>query len=213
MEEGQAVDAGQVLGALRTEELELRKAELEGKLRGARAEAGRNESSGRAAEVRAALEQIRWYEAQIAVTDRRIQACALKSPVKGFVLSRRPKDLEGAPVEAGRTVLEVAEAGRWRIEIRVPQEQVPAVQDGLEAVFTTPALPGLGFEGKVVAVGATASPGAAEPLYAVSFEVADPDGRLRSGMKGQGRVHLGTRLVGVRVLGGLWRWLRWKAGF
>lgn len=212
VEEGQAVEAGQVLGALRTEDLELRKAELEGKLKGARAEAGRNESTGRAAEVRAALEQIRWYEAQIAVTDRRLEACVLKSPVKGFVLSRRPKDLEGAPVEAGRTILEVAEAGRWKIEIRIPQEQVPAVAEGLDAAFTTPALPGVGFDGKIASVGAAASPGPGEPLFAVTFEVADPEGRLRSGMKGQGRVHLGTRLIGARFLGGFWRWLRWKLG-
>jgi multidrug resistance efflux pump len=201
-----------VLGALRTEELDLRKSEFEGKLRSARSEAARNDAAGRSSEARAALDQVRWFESQIALADRRLKACVLRSPVKGFVLSRRPRDLVGSMAEAGRTVLEVAEGGRWKVEIRVPQELVPAVTAGLEASFSTPAVPGESFEGKVLAVGASAEPGIQPPQFPVTFEVEDPGGGLRSGMRGQGHVALGTRLLGVRFLTGVWHWARWKFG-
>ncbi len=212
VEEGQAVEAGQVLGALRTEELDLRKSEFEGKLKGARSEAARHDSAGRAAEARASLEQARWYESQVALVERRLASCVLRSPVKGFVLTRRPRDLVGTVAEAGRTVLEVAEEGRWKVEIRVPQERIPTVSAGLPASFSTPAVPGESFTGKVLSIGVSAEPGTQVPVFPVSFEVEDPGGRLRSGMRGQGHVRLGTRLLGVRAVAGAWRWFRWKFG-
>jgi len=212
VEEGQEVEAGQVLGALRTEDLELKKSEIEGKLRSAKSEAARQDAAGRSSEARAALDQARWFEAQIAVADRRLASCVLKSPVKGFILTRRPKDLVGSVADGGRAILEVAEGGRWKIEIKVPQDRIPSVAAGLTASFSTPAVPGESFSGKVVSIGASAEPGNAEPVFPVSFEVTDPGGRLRSGMRGQGHVSLGTRLLGVRFLAGVWHWARWKFG-
>ncbi len=201
VEEGQSVEAGQVLGALRSDELEMRKAEVEARLR-----------SGRASEARAARDQASLLEAQLAVATRRVEGCVLRSPVKGFLLTRRPRDLVGGVAEAGRTVLEVAEAGKWIVETRISQEWVPRVEAGKEFSFGTPALPGRYFSGKVVSVGVAAESGMGDPMFPVGAEIEDAAGDLRSGMRGRGYVGLGTRLIGVRVLGSLVRWFRWKTG-
>jgi GAF domain-containing protein/multidrug efflux pump subunit AcrA (membrane-fusion protein) len=210
VEEGQEVEEGQVLGALRTETLEIQKADLEGKLREQRARAARPGLA--TAETRGALDLVRMYEAQVALADRHLKACVLRAPARGFVLSRRPRELVGTEVKSGDAILEVAGAGRWKVEIQVPQEMVPSMATGLAASFSTPALPGESFEGKVVSVGAAAEAGTPEPVFPVAFEVEDPAGRLRAGMRGKGYVSLGRRLLGLRVLGGGWRWVRWKIG-
>ena len=211
--EGQEVAGGQVLGAMRSEELEVRGAELGAKLRASRAEAARHEGAGRSSDARASHEQSRWYEAQIEVVDRRLKACVLRAPARGFVLTRRPRDLVGTVAEAGRSVLEVAEAGRWIVEVKVPQESMPDLAPGQAASFATPARPGEEFEGKVVSVGVSAEPGAGDPVFPVAAEVADAGGTLRAGMRGRGHVRLGTQLLGGRLLGGFFRWARWKLGF
>jgi GAF domain-containing protein len=212
VEEGQEVQEGQRLGLLRTEELEARKSELDGALRTARAEAVRFDAAGRPADARAARDREAFVRAQLESTERRLAACNLVSPVRGFVLTRRPRDLVGSVAEAGRTVLEVAEAGRWVVEIKVPQDQIPPVAPGQPASFSTAAIPGAGFDGKVLSIGVVAETAGGETVFPVVAEVPDVEGRLRSGMHGRGHVRLGTGLLGGRLFGGFLRWLRWKVG-
>jgi hypothetical protein len=152
------------------------------------------------------------HESQLVVVRRRLEACTLRSPAKGWVLTRRPRDLEGTAVEGGRTVLEVAEAGTWLVEIRIPQDAIPLVEPGRPTTFSTPALPGEVYEGRVLAVAGAAEAGP-EPVFVVTAEASDPGGTLRSGMRGRGHVRLGTRLLGVRFLVALGRWFRWKTGW
>jgi GAF domain-containing protein/multidrug efflux pump subunit AcrA (membrane-fusion protein) len=212
VEEGQAVEAGQVLGLLRSEDLEVRCAELEARIRSARADASRAEGIGRASDARTALDQVRLAEAQLAIARRRLEACTLRAPAKGWVLTRRPREMVGTVVESGRTVLEVAEAGKWLVEIRVPQGAIAPVRPGSPTAFSTPALPGQVYEGKVLAVAGAAEAGP-EPVFVVTADATDPGGTLRSGMRGRGHVRLGTRLLGVRFAVSVLRWFRWKTGW
>ena len=212
VEEGQAVKAGQALGALKTAELEVTRADLEARLRTARADAVRYAGAGMAGEERAARDQEASLGAQLALVARRLDACALVSPVDGFVLTRRPRDLVGTVAPAGRTVLEVAEAGKWTVEVRVDQDAATGVATGQPASFATSAAPGASFEGKVVAVAPAADASSGTPLFPVSCEVEDTVGVLRPGMRGRGWVRFGGTLLGLRVLSGPVRWLRWKTG-
>jgi multidrug efflux pump subunit AcrA (membrane-fusion protein) len=212
VEEGQEVQAGQVLGTLRSEELAVRKSELEGKVRHSRSDAARLEGAGRSADARAARDQAAVFEAQLAIAERRLEGCTLRSPVRGWVLTRRPRDLVGTQAEAGRTVLEVAEAGHWIVEIKVPQESIPAAKAGQPVSFATPAAPGSRFKGRVVSVGVAGENSEAGVTFPVTGEVEDPGGALRAGMRGRGSVRLGGRFLGGKLFGGIFRWFRWKVG-
>ena len=213
VEEGQEVAAGAVLGRLRTRELEVELAEVQARLRGYRAEAMRQEAAGRVAEERAALDLVRYSEAQAALTEARIAGCVLRAPADGFVLTHRPRDLVGSVAEPGRTLLEIAEKGRWVAEVRIPQSDVASMAAGLAASFSTPASPGAMFDGTVSSGGVTALDSGGSPAYPITCPLEDPGGRLRSGMKGRGHVRLGTRSAARRVAGSLLRWLRWQTGF
>jgi multidrug resistance efflux pump len=213
VEEGQEVAAGAVLGKLRTQELEVELAEVQARLRGYRAEAMRQEAGGHVAEERAALDLVRYSEAQAAVTKARIEACVLRAPTGGFVLTHRPRDLVGSVAEPGRTLLEVAEKGRWVAEVHIPQADVASLAPGLPASFATTAVPGAIFEGKVSSVGVTAMDSGGTPAFPITCPLEDPGGRLRSGMKGRGHVRLGTRCAARRVGTALLRWVRWQTGF
>ncbi|HEU4395731.1 MAG TPA: hypothetical protein VFS92_09205, partial [Planctomycetota bacterium] len=76
----------------------------------------------------------------------------------------------------------------------------------------TSAAPGVSFEGRVIAVAPAAETAGGTPLFPVSCEVEDASGVLRPGMRGRGWVRFGGTLLGLRVLSGPVRWLRWKTG-
>jgi multidrug resistance efflux pump len=185
---------------------------MEARQRTARADAVRYAGSGMAGEERAARNQEASAAAQLALVNRRLESCTLRSPAKGFVLTRRPRDLVGTTIPAGRTVLEVAEAGKWLVEVRVAQEGATGVAPGQTASFSTPAAPGTAFVGRVVAVAPAAEAKDGVPLFPVSCEVDDPSGVLRPGMRGRGWVRFGGTVLGLRTLAGPVRWLRWKTG-
>ncbi|MCK6478960.1 MAG: GAF domain-containing protein [Planctomycetes bacterium] len=209
---GQAVRKGEELGRLRTRELEVELAELSARARGHRAEAMRLEAAGRVAEERAARDLARHAEAQIRLTEERIEAAVLRAPADGFVLTHRPRDLVGTTAEPGKTLIEIAEEGRWTVEIRVPQADVPGLAADLPASFASPAVPGVIFEGRVASIGVTAVDAGGTPGFPVVCTVEDRDGSLRSGMKGRGHVRTGRRSLGLRFAAGLWRWVRWQTG-
>ncbi len=212
VEEGQSVQADQVLGRLDDAELRIRRSELEAQLTAARAEAARSLASGRSAEARAAEERAGWIAAQRDQVIRRIEACTLRSPVAGMVLTHRPRERVGMILPGGETVLEIAEGGRWMVEVLVPQALILRVREGAELEFHTPARPGVRFRGKVSGVGAMGIRSPSDVAFPVSAVVEDPEGLLRPGVIGRASVALGRGTLFGNLFGGVWRWLRWAAG-
>ena len=212
VEEGEEVAAGQVLGRLRTQELEVELAEVQARMRGYRADAMRHQAAGRIAEEKASLDLVRYSEAQEALTKARLDGCILRAPAAGFILTHRPRDLVGSPAEPGKTLLEVAEKGSWIAEVHVPQGEIGALSVGMGASFSTPSVPGVIFEGTVSSLGVTAVESAGTSAFPLTCPLHDPDNHLRSGMKGRGHIRTGTRSAARRVGGAVLGWLRWQIG-
>ncbi|MHC4922952.1 MAG: GAF domain-containing protein [Planctomycetota bacterium] len=212
VEEGEQVKRGQLLGALRENELNIQKREIDAQVRATRADVARASKSGNAGESQSAKEQLRYLEARSDDVQRQLDACRLVSPVDGFLLTHRPRDLVGTVTSPGQTVLQVAESGKWVVEVLVPQDEIPGAEPGQEATFRSPAVPGKAFEGKVVSVGVTAIAEDDGTTFPVTIEIEDPDAQLRSGMQGTGKVVVGRHSMARRLFGGIINWLRWTTG-
>lgn len=212
VDEGQHVTAGDVLGHLRRDELEIQRSEVEAALRSAVNEAVRQEAAGQAAEAGAARARVQLLEAQKEQVLRRLEACTLVAPAHGIVLTRRPREKQGTFAPAGETLIEIAESGRWIAEILVPESEIVGVVPGAEVHFTSPSLPGAVFSGKAEAVGAVGVPQSSGVAFAVTAIVEDPDGVLRAGLAGRGSVGRGRGSLFTRLFGGIVNWFRWKTG-
>jgi Cu(I)/Ag(I) efflux system membrane fusion protein len=102
----------------------------------------------------------------------------VESPISGTVLFRGIA--QGARVEPGTLLLEVADLSRVWVLASVFEYELPFVREGQAATLTLPYLPGREFHGTVTQVYPTLDP--ATRAAQVRVEVANPEGTLRPGM-------------------------------
>lgn len=97
----------------------------------------------------------------------------------------------GELVQPGEPILEIVNFETVWVEAPIFEKDLPTVLDAGRAVFETAAYPGVEFEGAVVDVGARI--GDVTRTATVTFEVRNPDGRLRIGMQANVRLDAGSR--------------------
>lgn len=117
----------------------------------------------------------------------------LTSPISGTILSRGIA--EGARVEPGTLLLEVADLSRVWVLASVYEYELPFVREGQEARMTLPYLPGREHQGKVTKVYPTLDP--ATRTATVRIEFANSGGTLKPEMYAEVRLvaDLGERLA------------------
>lgn len=115
------------------------------------------------------------------------------SPISGTILSRGIA--EGARVEPGTLLLEVADLSRVWVLASVYEYELPFVREGQEASMTLSYLPGREYRGKVTKVYPALDP--ATRTARVRVEFANPDGTLKPDMFAEVRLvaDLGERLA------------------
>lgn len=106
------------------------------------------------------------------------RAIPFQSPIAGVLVQ---KDLvAGAPIEAGRTVLQVADQSVLWLDAQVPEGALGGLEPGQSATATLPALPGRELRGTLTFVAAAVDP--TTRTATVRWSIDNPDGSLRPGM-------------------------------
>lgn len=121
---------------------------------------------------------------------KRLDDTRLVAPIRGIVARRAVEP--GATVAPGTPVFTLVDLDPVRVRVGVPEAEVGALQPGLAATVTVPALPGRTFTGRVRLVGVAADP--ATRTYTVDVDVPNPQRILRAGMVAEATVRTpGTR--------------------
>ena len=106
---------------------------------------------------------------------------AITAPADGVILDK--PIVEGARFVAGDTILRLADLSVVWVTVNVPASQIDAVRLGQDAEFTTPALPGRRFSGRVGFLQPTLD--TTTRSLGVRVVLPNPDGQLRPGLYGQ----------------------------
>lgn len=115
----------------------------------------------------------------------------IRSPSKGRVI--RKEVVQGAAVEVGRPLFEVADLSAVWIEADVYEKDIPLVRSGQAVTAWVEAIPGRTFAGKVALVYPEVR--SSTRTNQVRFELKNPDEELRPGM--YATVSIQTRLKDV----------------
>lgn len=220
---GQEVREGQILVVLRKPELDLEFKRIWGELQTARkrlasVEADRLQDSQDSEEQRrrnshltAQHEELREMIANLLEQDtivRRQQAqLEVRSPVSGAVLTWSLEQLlDARPVVRGQALMTVANlAGAWRLELRVPDDQIAHVLSArgptaaeLDVTFVLATDPGVKLQGKLMQIALRTEVGETEQPFVLAYVDVDRNTlpQLVPGATVAARVACGRRSLG-----------------
>ncbi len=130
--------------------------------------------------------------AQVATGEARLAKSSIAAPIDGVVAERNVNVGDRVENMGGNTsMFRIVDNRLLDLTVTVPSGDLPGVKVGQRLEFTTDAVPGRTFTGKVMFI----NPAVDEDSRAakVVAEVHNPDGVLRGGLFVRGRIVTGTR--------------------
>jgi multidrug resistance efflux pump len=152
--------------------------------------------------------EIRGYAAEVALYESLLRGTEIHSPIAGIVTTPKIKDKVGSYVTAGGEVAQVVDLMRMRVEIRVPEREIDAVEVGQPVSVKVSSLPTRAFTGEVTWIAQAVQPMPNGNVVRVDSEVENPDALLKPEMTGYAEIECGDRPLAALGLRRLMRWVR-----
>ncbi|MCA9129691.1 MAG: HlyD family efflux transporter periplasmic adaptor subunit [Planctomycetales bacterium] len=188
VEPGDAVEAGGLLA-------EIDASDIQWELSAKQAEAHRVEKelagyvvlhqSGQAEITKLELRRL---QLQIGELEEQASNLQILSPIDGIVLLGDHAKLEGAPLEKGKTLFEIAPLDQMLVEIEIPEDDVRFVREGMSARVRLDSFPHDPIFGTIQRVHPRAELKDQNNVFIAEIACPNPHGKLKPGMRGQTRV-------------------------
>jgi RND family efflux transporter MFP subunit len=143
-----------------------------------------------AARVAAAKAQVSAAEEDVRQSSTRISKAVIRAPFDGIV-AERSVNVGEVVGEMQKVVFRIVDPRLLDLTVSVPSGEMAAVRPGQEIAFSTDAIPGRAFAGKVRFVNPVVSE--ADRSIRVVAEVRNPTEELKGGMFVKGRIVTGRR--------------------
>lgn len=214
---GDVVQAGEVLAALDTREVDVELARRQSELDSLAAR--RTETLARRDQEALGLVQaeIRRAEAELSLVRGQRARFDLETPIDGVIVAGDLGERLGARVEPGEVLFEIASLDRLRLEVELDEADLGRVARGATGRLRLAALPSaiLSFEVEAILPVATVRDG--RNLFRALARLDDETDRavrasLQIGMQGVARIDAGHATIAARILRwlgrhlGLWWW-------
>ena len=112
----------------------------------------------------------------------------IRSPLEGVVISGSLEKAEGASVDTGKVLFEVAPLQSLIIQISIPAEEVAHVQKGQSARVWIKGLESRSFTGRINRIHPDSELRDGRNVFVAEIMIDNPDQRLRPGMQGYARI-------------------------
>ena len=153
--------------------------------------------------------------AQLALVEERLARASLAAPFDGIVVVGDLSQMLGSPVEQGKVLFEVAPLDAYRVILNVDERDIAEVAVGQRGELALSGMPYERLPFTVRNVTPISTPQDGGNVFRVEAQLEASSVRLRPGMEGVGKVHVGERklfwiwthsFVEWMELA-LWRWL------
>jgi multidrug efflux pump subunit AcrA (membrane-fusion protein) len=189
---GDVVAQDQVLAVLDGREMRLELSALEAEYARARKAWEASLALDDIHEAQQAKLDMKRFEVKIELLRQRQRNLQVKSPLRGVVVSGDLEKSEGAPLEVGQSLFEIAPLERMKVEIVVPEEEIAYVRAGLEARIRLEAHPKEHYLSQVAYIVPRAEVRDDQFVFVAEAELENTAEKLRPGMNGR------ATLVGPR---------------
>jgi len=150
------------------------------------------EKDASAARVSAARAHLRVSENELRQMQTRLSKATIRSPMNGVVSQRNVNvgDLVGDFV-GNKVLFHIVDGGMLDLTLTVPSNQMGALRIGQPLTFSTDAIPGKTFTGKVTFINPAVNE--ADRSVRIIADVSNDSGELKAGLFAKGRIITGKR--------------------
>ena len=208
VEAGEIVTEGQVVARMDGRQLRIELAGLEAEYQGARRKSDSSRAVGEVAQSQIAKMEMRRLAAKIALTKNRMQDLEVRSPIAGIIVSGDLEKAQGAPLETGQTLFEVAPLEKMVAEIGVPESEIQYVNDEDTVTLKLNAFPFESWTGKVERIHPGTEVIDEKTVFVTEVELDNAQGLLKPGMEGAAKISTHWAPLGWNLFHNTWENVR-----
>ncbi len=213
VEPGDVVSQGQLLARLDGREIEWDLAGIEAEHSRAARERDAHLASQNISAAQLSKFDMDRLDQQRKLLQHRMSHLQISSPAAGLVISGDLRKSEGAPLQTGQTMFEIAPLDRMLVEVAIPERDVAHVKTGQLVSIRLDAWPNRTWTGTLLRIHPRTEVRHDETVFIGEVELDNPDDVLRPGMQGTSRVETGWSMLGWVVLHRPWEsfllWMGW----
>lgn len=215
--EGQWVKEGQILGDMEDWDYRSALAAAQAKYQIADSEVDQalSVNDGGTAGIKRA--EADYWEAEVERSRQRLEKTHFRAPLDGWVTTAHIEDSAGRHLSAGDTFAEVVDSSVAKIDVAIDDQDVLLLHQDSPAVVKLDSLPVRVFHGRVAVVSPKGTLDGDKRYFFARIALPNPNGLLRPGMQGHGKVSVGWRPAGYVLFrrpalwaySKLWSWISW----
>lgn len=206
--EGEVVHRGEVIAEMDDFDFQKALSESQAKYSAALSEMNRALANNDGTTAGVQRTQVAFWSAEMQRARDRVERTRLKSPIDGVVTTPFVENFTGRKLDAGDKFAEVIDSSNASVDVAVDEQDVELLKSGMAAGVKLDGYPTRVFRGEVSVVSPKAEAHEDQRVFFARVEVPNPDGRVRSGMQGRGKVMTGWRSAGYVFFRrtGMWIW-------
>jgi multidrug resistance efflux pump len=163
------------------------------------------------ARARIVSAQVEQAEAQLALIEEQLARTGLVAPFDGVVVSGDLTQVQGAPLERGQVLFEVAPLASYRVVLNVDEHDVADVKVGQRGELVLSSNPGTHYPVSVTQITPVSTAREGRNFFRVEARLESEAGtRLRPGMEGVAKIDIDERRLIWIWTRGLVDWIRLK---
>ncbi|MGB8867496.1 MAG: efflux RND transporter periplasmic adaptor subunit, partial [Candidatus Sulfotelmatobacter sp.] len=161
--------------------------------------------------------KVDYFRAELARGRERLDRTTIRAPFDGVVSTPQVQNSVGRRLMHGDTFAEIIETSDVTVDVAVPEDESTLLRSGEPASIKLESFPLLTFRGDVTVISPESQVESDRRTFIARVNVSNPDGAIRPGMQGQGKVFVGWHPAGyvlfrgsaMWVWGKLWSWFGW----
>ncbi len=213
VESGELIESDHVVAHLDGRQLRIELSGLRAEFDGARKRRDSALAQGDVALSQIAKSEMERLRSNMEILEQNLANLEIRSPIAGIVVSGDLEKVEGAPVEMGQTLFEIAPLNEMLAEIGIPESEIQYVQPGMQVAIKLNAFPFKTWQGVVEQIHPRTEIVDDESVFVAHVKLSNVDNQLRPGMKGSAKITTESAPVGWNLFHRSWEsvryWMIW----
>jgi len=215
--EGQPVKQGQVLAEMDAWDYRYALAEAQARYQSAILQMNRSLAANDGSEAGIQRTQADYWKTAVDRAGELLDRAQLRSPIDGVVATPHVENAAGRHLQYGESFAEIVDASSAMADVAVEDADASLLRAGAKAAVKLNSYATRTFHGTVVVVSPKSEQQGDSRVFFARVLLANPDGSIRTGMEGRGKISVGWYPAGyvlfrrpaIWLYSKLWAWFGW----